>query len=94
MFGVAREQRVFADGVDQPRNSPRVEKHSLDRRPGKNLAGGRRPRNPKTAAYVLPGFVRTERCEMTAQRELLLAVKTLLEVRERMQESGTKGRLQ
>jgi len=28
------------------------------------------------------------------QRELLLAVKTLLEVRERMQGSGTKGRLQ
>jgi general secretion pathway protein A len=28
------------------------------------------------------------------QRELLLAVKTLLEVRERLQGSGTKGRLQ
>ena len=32
--------------------------------------------------------------EELEQRELLLAVKTLLEVRERMQGSGTKGRLQ
>jgi hypothetical protein len=32
--------------------------------------------------------------EEPEQRELLLAVKTLLEVRERMQGSGTKGRLQ
>ena len=36
----------------------------------------------------------TRTSEEVEQRELLLAVKTLLEVRERMQESGTKGRLQ
>jgi len=32
--------------------------------------------------------------EEQEQRELLLAVKTLLEVRDRMQQAQTKGRLQ
>ena len=66
MLGIAREQRVVADGVDEPRNSPRVPEHSLDRRSGKNLDNPSRPRNPKTAAYVLPGLVQTEWVEMAA----------------------------
>src|SRR5208282_1030811 len=67
----ARKQRVLANRVDQPWNSPRMAKHSLDRWPGKNLAGCRCSRNPKTAAHVLPGFVRIERVEMAAQRDPL-----------------------
>jgi len=41
-----------------------------------------------------PNHAGTRLSEEPEQRELLLAVKTLLEVRERMQGSGTKGRLQ
>jgi general secretion pathway protein A len=41
-----------------------------------------------------PNRAGTRPSEEAEQRELLMAVKTLLEVRERMQESGTKGRLQ
>ncbi len=41
-----------------------------------------------------PNLAGTRLAEEAEQRELLLAVKTLLEVRERMHGSGTKGRLQ
>jgi general secretion pathway protein A len=41
-----------------------------------------------------PNYTGIRLTEELEQRELLLAVKTLLEVRERVQGSGTKGRLQ
>jgi hypothetical protein len=41
-----------------------------------------------------PNHAGTRLSEELEQRELLLAVKTLLETRERIQGSGTKGRLQ
>src|SRR5208282_394138 len=72
MFGVSGKQGVFADGVDQPRNSAGVEKDSLDGGTGENLDGGGRARNRQAAPHVLAGFARGELVEMAAKGDPLL----------------------
>src|SRR5208282_3711534 len=67
-----------ADGVDQPRNSPRMVEHGVDRRPGKNLARSQGAGNLEAAAYIRLGLVRIERGKMAAQRDPLLQLPQLM----------------